>query len=143
MEYSKIKWRVSYHRGYVVDERKKKMMLELVSTYEDVVKNAKIFCEQLKDEEDLRRKLSFFRHWYYFEEIDQFAPSKFIGYQNITVVEYNLGNNLDGRETEKQLRKWFKKIPVEEYEQYNEKLEDYLFYFDKKPNKSICLHIKK
>ncbi len=70
--------------------------LDLVETYEDVVKNAKVFCDNVNDCEELRSKLSNFQHWYYIEEIDKFAPSKFIGYQDNTVEDYIFGTSSQG-----------------------------------------------
>ncbi len=64
-------------------------MLDLVGSYTDVVKNAKEFHNNIDG--DLIRKLSQFRHWYYIEEIDAFAPSKFIGYKDVTVADYKEG----------------------------------------------------
>lgn len=58
-------------------------MLKLVDKYDDVVKNAKEFHKSIENDIELNRKLSMFRHWYYIEEIDAFAPSKFIGYKDI------------------------------------------------------------
>ena len=121
--------------------------LDLVETYEDVVKNAKVFCDNVNDCEELRSKLSNFQHWYYIEEIDKFAPSKFIGYQDNTVEDYIFGTSsqgyMDGRETEKQLNKWFKQTPEEVKNYYYHKLLGDLSWNSKEPNKRACVHIKK
>ncbi len=54
------------------------LMLDLVESYSDVVRNAREFLDSVVDE-GLVNKLSMFRHWYYVEEINAFAPSKSIG----------------------------------------------------------------
>lgn len=41
------------------------------------------------------------------------------------------------------LKKWFKLIPKEENEIYNKKLEEFLSYYNKKPNKKVQLYYKK
>lgn len=122
-------------------------ILDLVKSYEDVVKNVSVFCDNVNDCEDIRRKLSNFQHWYYIEEIDKFAPSKFIGYQDITVEDYIFGTSsegyMDGRETEKQLNKWFKQISDEMKDYYYQKLLGDLSWHSKEPNKRAYLHIRK
>lgn len=48
----------------------------LVESYAQVLESARNF--NMGNHID---KLTSFKHWYYFEEIDSFAPSKFIGYK--------------------------------------------------------------
>lgn len=50
---------------------------------------------------------------------------------------------MDGRDTVPRLKKWFKLIPKEENEIYYNKLEEFLSYYDKKPNKKVQLYYKK
>lgn len=121
-------------------------MLDLVDSYTDVVENAKEFHNNIN--EDLIRKLSQFRHWYYIKEIDAFAPSKFIGYKDVTVGGYKAGTKpgqgyMDGRDTVKQLKQWFKPVNDGGLDFYCEKLKDFLFQYDKKPNKKLQLYYKK
>lgn len=122
-------------------------MLSLVESYSDVVRNAREFLNSI-DDEWLVNKLSLFRHWYYIEEIGAFAPSKFIGYKDITIEDYNIGTSLeqgymDGRDTVKQLKEWFQPISNENYEFYYKRLEEFLSQYDKKPNKMLQLYYKK
>lgn len=121
-------------------------MLDLVDNYSEVVRNAKEFHDSI--DVDLIKKLSQFRHWYYIEEIDGFAPSKFIGYMDITIEDYKIGTSLeqgymDGRDTVKQLKEWFQPINNENYEFYYKRLEEFLSQYDKKPNKMLQLYYKK
>lgn len=123
-------------------------MLKIVESYQEVVDNSVVFHDSIDVGEEIIKKLSFFRHWYYIEEINKFALSKFIGYQNINLEEYIIRTShedgyMDGRDTVPRLKKWFKIIPEEENEKYYKKLEEFLSQYDKKPNKKIQLYYKK
>lgn len=123
-------------------------MLNLVGNYEEVIKNCKVFNESVDNHEELMKKLSLFRHWYYIEELNKFAPSKFVGYQNITAEEYILETRsedgyMDGRDTVPRLRKWFKLIPEDENEKYYKQLKEFISVYDKKPNKLGKLYYRK
>lgn len=122
-------------------------MLDLVDNYSEVVRNAKEFNNSI-DDESLVKKLSQFKHWYYIEEINGFAPSKFIGYRSITIEDYKEGtkrgqSSMDGRDTARQLKQWFQPVNNEDFEFYYTKLEEFLSNYDKKPNKMLQLHYKK
>lgn len=121
-------------------------MLDLVDNYLEVVKNAKEFHNSIDVE--LIKKLSQFRHWYYIEEIDDFAPSKFIGYKGITIEDYIEGTKrgqsyMDGRDTVRQLKEWFHLVNNGDFDYYYKRLEDFLSQYDKKPNKMLQLHYRK
>ena len=121
-------------------------LYKLVENYEDIIQNYKEFHNNI--DEEIIRKLSFFRHWYYLEEMDLFAPSKFIGYKDMTVEGYKIGTNpehgyMDGRETVPKMKRWFRLVTDEEFDVYYEKLEDFLSQYDKKPNKKLQLYRKK
>ena len=136
------KWEEVFNRIKGVD-----LMLDLVESYSDVVRNAREFLDSV-DDEGLVNKLSMFRHWYYVEEIDAFAPSKFIGYKDITIEDYRIGTSvdqgyMDGRDTVKQLKEWFQPIDNENYEIYYKRLEEFLSQYDKKPNKMLQLYYKR
>ncbi|WP_419724815.1 hypothetical protein [Terrisporobacter petrolearius] len=123
-------------------------MLNLVENYKDVLDNSEVFHNGMDNSQEIIKKLAFFRHWYYIEEANKFAPSKFIGYKKITFEEYIAGTNreegyMDGRDTVPRLKKWFKLIPEEENEIYYKKLEEFLSLYDKKPNKKVQLYLKK
>lgn len=49
-----------------------------------------------------------FFHWYYFPDLDLFAPSKFIGYKNTNLENYK--GNGTGTETQRVLSQWFSKV---------------------------------
>ena len=121
-------------------------MLSLVESYDDVVLNSKEFYDNI--ENGLVRKLCFFRHWYYIEETDTFAPSKFIGYKGITISEYRRGTirnagYMDGRDTVNHLKQWFRLADDKEYEISIKKIRKFLAKYGKRPNANIFVHYKK
>ena len=121
-------------------------MLSLVESYEDVVLNSKEFHENIGN--GLVKRLSFFRHWYYIKETDSFAPSKFIGYKDITIDEYKCGTSrnegyMDGRDTVSNLKKWFRLADDKEYEMGLKKINKVLAEYGKKPNAKIFVYYKK
>lgn len=119
-----------------------------VSSYAEALDNAVRFQQYLKENETLQHKLSQYTHWYYFEKKNIFAPSKFIGYKNNT---YNseTAHQGDGRETEKVLAHFFRKVVKSKTqpdifinELYN-KLSVLLKLFGKKPKANAVIHFAK
>lgn len=87
----------------------------LVEDLDEVKRNIIIFNKEIKENEVMRKRfLSHFRQWYYISELDMYAPSKFIGYKNMTAARYNNkdGMGADGRKTEAKLQKWFVKKEI-------------------------------
>lgn len=78
-----------------------------VENYQDIVNSVRAFNEGLAEGKGLENKLSYFRSWYYVPELNAVAPSKFIGYKNMTVDEYITGEGTDGKVTEPVLSQWF------------------------------------
>jgi hypothetical protein len=78
-----------------------------VSDYNQVLENIHRFNEGLTSDTDLESLLAFYRAWYYAPEADSVGPSKFLGYQDMTAIEYMARDDLDGRETEPVLQRWF------------------------------------
>lgn len=66
-----------------------------------------------------------FFHWYYFPNLDIFAPSKFIGYKNTTLDTYT--GKGTGTDTQRVLSEWFTKVDSssEQYEPLKKKLKKY------------------
>lgn len=60
-------------------------MLDLVYSYSDGIRNAKKFYSSINDE-SLIKKLSQFRHWYYIEVLDAFAPSKLLDIKRLLLM---------------------------------------------------------
>ena len=78
-----------------------------VTSEHQVITNIQSFNEGLSQHIGLDQKLGYFRAWYYHPEIDNVGPSKVIGYQNMTGQDYVNRNDLDGKETEPVLQRWF------------------------------------
>lgn len=102
----------------------KSIKFETVTNLQQVIENMKRFEQDLNVEAKLRKQLKQFHQWYYVHDGDLLAPSKFIGYQNMTgnlYVNKRLLRRakLDGRETEHVLKTMF--IPYE-----NEALNEYI-----------------
>ncbi len=116
-----------------------------VESYEEVLDNAKTFLKGLEQSNAIENKLNFFRHWYYFEELDSFAPSKFIGYKQMNTKAYLEGfsTDLDGRDTERILQKYFTIAQGKVKDELTEKLEMFLNEYQKRPNGKTQIHIRK
>ena len=122
-------------------------LLEMPKPVEDkaqVVENAKNF-NKLTTSPGLHvyDVFNHFTHWYYFEESDIFAPSKFIGYENTTVENYK-GQGRDGRITEKVLQNWFKPLEPEapHFEELSEKLREFASNLGRHLKKNYRIHVE-
>jgi 5-methylcytosine-specific restriction protein A len=121
---------------------------QAITSFSEALDNAVHFQEYLKNNEALQHKLSQYTHWYYFEKKNIFAPSKFIGYKNNT---YNSESHHegDGRETEKALAPFFKKLrpPADQQDyfinQFYDKLKAMLAKYNKKLKSNAVIHILK
>lgn len=87
-------------------------LFKVVDCYDDVLKNAKQYQHDLKNDECLIKKLTNVQHWYYFKNEQIFAPSKFIGYKanGADLYEEYASKGMSGTETEPILKKWFVKL---------------------------------
>jgi len=120
----------------------------LITSFAEAMENAVHFQEYLKTNETLQHKLSQYTHWYYFEKKNIFAPSKFIGYKNNTYHSESAHEG-DGRETEKALSHFFRKV-IKSKEQPDifvielyAKLAAMLKQYKKKPKANAVIHIAK
>ena len=123
-------------------------MLELVTDYKEVCRNIATFNEELESSTSLINKLATFQHWYYSAELDAFGPSKFIGYKNNNEALYKKETNrengqMDGRDTVKLLKRWFRPAQDSELETLWSRLIELLDAYDKKPNARANLHVLK
>jgi len=121
---------------------------QVISSFAEAFDNAVRFQVFLNDNETLQHKLSQYTHWYYFEKKDIFAPSKFIGYKDNTYNSESAHSG-DGRETEKALSHYFRKV-IKSKEQpdiyVNElysKLKTLLKKYNKKLKTNAVIHIPK
>ena len=135
--------------GIFINERGS--MIKLVSknvfvdSYKDALENAKTFIDGFNYEENIINKLNNFRHWYYFEELDGFAPGKFIGYKQMDMKAYHVisRTELNGMDTEGILRNLFIAAEGEYRNDLQIKLEEYLMQYQKKPHALAQIHVKK
>lgn len=119
-----------------------------VESYEEALQNAIVFNDALPSSEVLRSRLNYFRHWYYFDEIDMFAPSKFIGYKGMNARTYEAltvsgENKLDGKDTEKTLDRFFVEASENAKDNLIEKLSTSLYQYGKSINAKGVVHVKK
>ena len=84
----------------------------LVTKYEQVRQNVQTFNEVLKGLESLQANLLRFKSWYYVPELDAVAPSKFIGFADMTgdYYEANRKDGLNGGLTDPRLGRWFRGV---------------------------------
>lgn len=135
--------------GIFINERGSTLKLVsenvFVESYQEAKENAETFLKGLDSAEEIQVKLSAFRHWYYFKELDGFAPSKFIGYKKMDMKAYQAGFNtgLDGRDTERILQTFFTTAEGTYYHELNGKLERFLAKYQKDPNALTQIHIAK
>jgi len=79
---------------------------ELVDSYWDVLDNVQRFNFDLDFDAELRSRLNQFRSWYYIPDLDQFGPSQFVGYKDMSAAEYKRGYT-NGEATERALWRFF------------------------------------
>lgn len=133
----------------------------LVTNNEEVIRNIKHFNHELDLYVDgdcdksitlLVENISHYRAWYaYWDEEENkylFAPSKYIGYQNMDAKQYAELNRsyLDGRKTEIVLANWYQTLDENDdsYEELKSKLSDYCWgYNNKRLNSLFRINILK
>ena len=114
------------------------MKTEVISTFAEAEKNAKEFAKVGANRNSLAfKRLSYFRHWFYFDSIDVFAPSKFVGVKGTRINNYTGGVN--GTTTNNALFKHFKQVRVNsrEFNKLALKLDEFLLDLNKKTNTQV------
>lgn len=127
-------------KDYAIDSSIVKTRFKVVTELDQVKKNLKQFNEDLNEHEGLRKQLKQFQQWYYILEHDLFAPSKFIGYQEMKghlYIDKEAIIGLDGRETVNTLKKYFTSM---ENENLNKHLQN---QFQGKIRKDIEINVLK
>lgn len=88
---------------------------EPINSWDDIVQNFKSFQEiDKKEPSQVLKKIKSFFHWYYLPEEELFAPSKFLGYKNATIQEYDSSGH--GGQTQQVLQEYFQKLDKESEE---------------------------
>jgi len=83
----------------------KSNFFQYVSSFLELQKRIKVWSDAFRKEHYVTKKVAGqTAHWYYSPIYNTFGPSKFIGYKDITVDEYN-SSSLDGRDTEIAIKK--------------------------------------
>ena len=115
--------------------------MPLVTEYGQVQENAQAFSN-IGDCRDTTAydRFAHFQHWYYFPYIERgiFAPSKFIGYQNTTLEDYEGSGT--GTDTEHVLNQWFRKCErgSQEYEEVIERLNRFAASIERNVNTKVA-----
>lgn len=110
--------------------------MKKVTRWEEVIDNIHQFNHIVNNKNSVAyKRFSQFFHWYYLPQEDLFAPSKFIGYKNTTVQNYQ--GEGSGSKTQIALEKFFKKAQKKskEYSELKEQLESFAQSLDKKINR--------
>jgi hypothetical protein len=89
-------------------------MLKIVSVPVQAFANILKFEAELQSTPQMQGRLAYARSWYAHRDQNgewHFAPSKFVGYQDIDAATYlNSAEDTDGRRTEAQLQSFFKPV---------------------------------
>ena len=100
--------------------------MKLIESANEAKSNAKAF-NKIDRNSDARARKHFakFFHGYYSPDLKIFAPSKFIGYKNTTIKDYEGAGT--GTETQGRLSRWFEKVEAgdEQFASLKEQLEKY------------------
>jgi hypothetical protein len=107
-----------------------------VETMDQISTNIGEFNKSLYEQPKIQDRLSMFRSWFYCPVQDAVAPSKFVGYKEMTGDNYAKRDDLDGKETEPVLMKFFTELTpgTGEYEYVREKARQLTSGFGKSVN---------
>ena len=105
----------------------------------EVVANVKTFAAAVDANTKLQDRLAYVRSWYAFRQKNdwRFAPSKWIGYREITPDGYLTSAHLmDGRKTEALLRRWWQPLDPSstQHDELLDSLAVFLARYGKQPN---------
>ena len=120
----------------------------LATSLRVVLLNISRFEEEVRRSPALASRLAYARAWYAHRDENgrwRFGPSKFIGYEGLTAVEYMelSRKGLDGRRTETQLSQWFTEVPPssELHEELSSPLSAMLAGHGKMPSRKMRISI--
>src|SRR6266699_3011157 len=115
-------------------------MLKMITTPAQAISNIRRFEAELQDNPELQGRLAYVRAWYANKGEDGrwcFAPSKFVGYQDIDGRNYlEHAEESDGRRTEAQLQTSFAVVDRNHplYEELHSALVAFLARYGKTPS---------
>lgn len=121
----------------------------LVKDINQVIKNIKLFQTELNKnnkQNDLVKALGQFSNWYAYKNESGdwlFAPSKFIGYQDISLKTYENKNEnkLDGRQTDAHLKQWKVEPDEEQLIELRHNLNIFLSRYGKKTKTTANIYL--
>jgi len=121
--------------------------MKLVTKAHQVFENIANLSRELAESPELANRLGLVHAWYIdarHPDRPVFGFSKFIGYENLAVATYlREYRNLNGRNTESALKEFCEELHPDSrrYEEYHEKLADWLAGFEKTPRNPVRLMI--
>lgn len=101
--------------------------MQLVSSYKQALAGARRFQRVGSARDSIAfRQLGRYFHWFYFNELASFAPSKFVGYVGTTVENYVSAGT--GTDTTRTLGRFFAKVerPSQQFDGLAEQLSEWL-----------------
>ena len=123
-------------------------MLKIVTNPRQSFDNIEKFNAEIKKTPELQARLAYARSWYARQDQSGtwlFAPSKFVGYQDIDGQTYLEAEDADGRRTEAQLQGWFNVVdpatPL--YDELNSKLVAFLAQYGKAPSTKTQISVER
>ncbi|RBA56861.1 hypothetical protein DQ403_13165 [Stutzerimonas zhaodongensis] len=115
--------------------------ISLINNVDQAKKNIRQFQIEMESPQQLVGLLGVFQAWYAIADDAGgllFAPSKFIGYQDLTAQTYReAARETNGRDTEAVLSRWFKQPEGACEQVLIQELAKWLGRFGKKPNRSV------
>jgi|ERR1043166_5602293 hypothetical protein len=123
-------------------------MLKVVNTPNQSLANIHRFEGELERSPELQSRLAYARAWYAHQDGDRwfFAPSKFVGYENINAESYlKAAEESDGRRTEAQLQGWFQVVDPTTalHEELSSALFGFLAKYGKTPSTKARINVLK
>lgn len=124
---------------------KEDLMIRLVSNDVQAQANIRRFGAEVAGDEGMKSRLAYNRAWYAEAKPNggwDLGPSKFIGYEGMTAKAYD-PQNLNGRETEKQLANWYTQIQPTDplFPEIDRALRDFLAQYGKAPSALYRINI--
>jgi len=117
-------------------------MTPTIKSWKEIVKNHDQFNRAMKNTNSIPyKRFALFYHWYYFPKHLAFAPSKFIGYEGTTAINYK--GSGDGGVTVNALEKYFYMVDsnTRDFAKLKAKLDLFASQINRKINKKTYLGI--
>jgi hypothetical protein len=122
-------------------------MLKLVKSAQETIDNILHFEKEVERSTPLQNRLGYARAWYAFRDSDgvwHFGSSKFCGYASpMSAESYVANDDLNGRETERQLGHWFTEVLKSDalHAELDEALRSFLSQYGKMPSSAARINV--